>query len=142
MTTMTPKSINDFTDAELAQMIRESVYAKNTRFGNGKNDSRFLLVLAVPYGQDEDVTSLGEALESFRELLTADDWQERCFQVYDYAAPQHYYQVTAEEAEPEVPEGSFFVLTKDREFWSETTVDASGCTALTELKLDAAEEEE
>jgi hypothetical protein len=98
-----PKSIDDFTDAELAKMVRESIYAKNARFGNEHNDCRFLIVLAVPYGPDDfpdDIEgSLGESLDAFARLLQDDDWNERSFQVYDHAASQHYYQATREECE-------------------------------------------
>lgn len=84
------RSINDFTDAELAAMVRNSIYAKNARFGDGPNDSRFLLVMAVPYGNDDCVTELAEAIEGFIRLLSEDDSDERDFQVYDHKLPASY----------------------------------------------------
>ncbi len=92
------KLLAKFTDAELAAMVRNSCYAKNARFGEGPNDSRFLLVLAVPYGLDEDCESLPEAIEAFLSFCSEGDNNERQFQVYDHAAPQHYYEVSLEEA--------------------------------------------
>jgi len=103
---METKTIDQFTDAELAQMVRESIYAKNARFGNAQTDCRFLIVLAVPYGPDDfpgeneiEQLMLPESLDAFARLLQDDDWQERSFQIYDHAASQHYYQVTREECE-------------------------------------------
>jgi len=63
-------TIDDMTDAELAGMVRRSVYAKNTQFG--PDNSRFLLVLAVPYGDEDGVSSVAEALEGIKELMDRD----------------------------------------------------------------------
>lgn len=94
---MDTKTINDFTDAELAAMVRNSIYAKNARFGDGENDVRFLLVLAVPYGKDEGIEGLSEAMTAFFRLVQDDDYTERDLQVYDHAASQHYFSARAEE---------------------------------------------
>lgn len=93
------KSINAFTDWELARMVRESIYTKNIRFGDGPTDARFLLVLAVPYGNDEGVETLGDALDGFARLLQDEDWAERSIQVYDHAGRQRYSQVSREDCE-------------------------------------------
>ena len=79
-------TINDLTDKQLADMVRNSIYAKNARFGEHEEDSRFLLVLAVAYGKDEGVDHIADALEAFAALLQDDDWTEREFQVYDHMA--------------------------------------------------------
>jgi hypothetical protein len=92
-------TINDLTDAQLAGMVRNSIYAKNTSFGDGETDCRFLLVLAIPYGRDEDVETLPDAIEAFATFLQEADWKERDFQVYDHAAPQHFYSATMEQVE-------------------------------------------
>jgi hypothetical protein len=93
------KTINDFTDAELAAMVRNSIYAKNTLFG-GPQGCRFLLVMAVPYGQTDDgVESLPEAIEGFHRLLSDPDWDERDFQVYDHEASQHFFSASMQEVE-------------------------------------------
>jgi hypothetical protein len=94
---MEPKTIDQFTDAELAAMVRNSIYAKNARFGDGPNDCRFLLVLAVPYGKSDTVEELSEAITAFFRLVQDDDYPERDLQVYDHEAPQHYYSAKAEE---------------------------------------------
>lgn len=93
------KRLEDFTDAELAAMVRNSLYLKNTTFGDRKTDCRFMLVLAVPYGRDENVDSLDVAMEGFARLLQDDDWKEREFQVYDHEASQHYFAASMEEVE-------------------------------------------
>jgi hypothetical protein len=87
---MTARIINQFTDAELAALVRDSIYLQHTTFGNGPDESRFLLVLAVPYGNPDHMDNLRESLESFRELLAADDWEERTIQVYDHQAGQSF----------------------------------------------------
>ena len=92
-----PKTINDFTDKELADMIRNSLYAKNARFGDEPTDARFLLVLAVPYGLDDQVDTLPDAIDSFARLLQDDDWQQREVQVYDHRASQHFFSASREE---------------------------------------------
>lgn len=76
------KTIMDFSDKELADLVRGSIYLNRAHFGKG---SRFLILFAVPYGAEDGTETIQEALESFRELLTADDWGERSFQVYDHA---------------------------------------------------------
>lgn len=78
------RTIEQMTDAELAAMVRNSIYAQNARFGRGRHDARFLVVMAVPYGPSDEVNTLPEALDSFAELVQADDWRERSFQVYDH----------------------------------------------------------
>ena len=94
------KSIHEFTDKELADMVRNSIYAKNARFSDAPTDARFLLVLAVPYAADDCVDSLPEAIQAFATLLQDDDWQQRDFQIYDHQAPQHYYSASREELQP------------------------------------------
>jgi hypothetical protein len=74
-------SLGSVPDSVLAGMIRNSCYARGTSFGNGKADSKWLLVLAVPYGNGENVSSLQEAFEAFRDMLNAADWFERQIQV-------------------------------------------------------------
>ena len=95
-----PKTINDFTDKELADLVRNSLYAKNTRFGEAPTDARFLLVLAVPYGTDDQVDTLSDAIDSFARLLQDDDWKEREVQIYDHQASQHFYSASREEFQP------------------------------------------
>jgi hypothetical protein len=94
------KTIADFSDAELARMVRESIYAQGAVFGGPGEDgyrSRFLIVLAVPYGEDDGVETLPEAIDAFVKLLRDDDWQERSFQVYDHSASLHFYTVARED---------------------------------------------
>lgn len=100
------RSINDFTDVELAAMIRRSVYAANTAFGPGDNDSRFLLVLAVPYGKRDDVDDLPTALDAFFHLVRDDDYKERNIEVYDHNASQRYFDATLEDVEANRDENS------------------------------------
>lgn len=78
--------IIDMPDAELARMVRDSVYAHNTRFGDGQLDAQYLCVLAVPYGKDEEVSSIKEALEAFFNLVQEYDYKERNVVVYDHLA--------------------------------------------------------
>src|SRR5579864_859639 len=66
------RTLADFSDKELADMIRNGCYSRNTRFGFGPDDARFLLVLAVPYGRDEDVETLTEALDGFLRFCSDD----------------------------------------------------------------------
>jgi hypothetical protein len=73
--------ISELPDNLLAGMIRDSCYARNTTFGTGPTDSKWLLVLAIPYGRDENVDSLPEAFEAFRDMLDTSDWFERQIQV-------------------------------------------------------------
>ena len=94
---MKTRSIDQFSDAELARMVRDSIYVQNTRFD--QDHARFLIVFAVPYGREDTVESLPEALDGFARLLQDDDWKERTFQVYDHEASQHYYQAAPEECE-------------------------------------------
>lgn len=96
-------TIDQMTDAELAQMVRGSIYANGTEFGHGKRSARFLLVLAVPYGPDDNVTTLSEACESFARLLQDEDWKERSLQVYDHYRRPHarYSQPCIEETTPD-----------------------------------------
>ena len=81
-------------------MVRNSLYAKNARFADGPTDARFLLVLAVPYGADDQVDTLTDAIDSFARLLQNDDWQEREIQIYDHQASQHFYSASREELQP------------------------------------------
>jgi hypothetical protein len=87
------KSINDFTDKELADMVRNGCYLQGESFGDDAN--RFLLVLAVPYGSSDGTFTLSEAVESFRALLTDDDWEARNFQVYDHG-DQRFFEISFE----------------------------------------------
>ena len=52
---MTARTINQFTDAELAALVRDSIYVQHTAFGDGPNESRFFFVLAAPYGHPDTV---------------------------------------------------------------------------------------
>jgi hypothetical protein len=98
------KTMDQFTDAELAAMVRNSIYAKNTRFGDGDGTSKFLLVLAIPYGDDENCDTLPEAIEAFATFLQDYDWKERDFQVYQHMAGQQFFSASMEEVECEVSE--------------------------------------
>jgi hypothetical protein len=95
------KHLDEIPDSVLANMVRNSCYARNTTFGTGRNDSRYLLVLAVPYGRRDDVSSLPEAFEAFRDLLDSSDWFERQIQVLTVTrggkvktSEQSYEQIT------------------------------------------------
>ena len=66
-------NIKEIPDSILAAMVRNGCYAKGTDFSDGT----MLLVLAVPYGPVDDTLTLIEAMESFHELVSADDWEER-----------------------------------------------------------------
>lgn len=92
-------TVDQMTDAELAAMVRNSLYVKGVTFGDGEDDSRFLLVMAVPYGQRDQVDDLPTAIEGFRELFASDDWTAREFQVYDHNASQRYFSAAMEEVE-------------------------------------------
>lgn len=81
---MKRKTLDEFTDAELGAMVRESIYVKGTTFGMGERDARFLIVFAVPYGPIDTVRTLPEAIDAFAQLIQDDDWREREFQVYDH----------------------------------------------------------
>lgn len=78
---METKRIEDFTDAELAQMVRDSIYVQGTTFS--PDHARFLIVMAIPYGPEDTCDTLPQALGAFHELLGV-DWEERSFQVYDH----------------------------------------------------------
>ena len=79
------ETIDDVPDKVLADMIRTGCYARNTRFSDeikeGKFDAQYLLVLAVPYGHDEGVDSMIDAVEAFKCFLASSDWNERRIQV-------------------------------------------------------------
>lgn len=94
-----PKTIDDFTNAELAGMVRRSLYLDGAQFGDGDTDCRFLLVLAIPYGHADDVDDLPTAIEAFHSLVSDEDWKEREFQVYDHMATQHLFSASMEEVE-------------------------------------------
>lgn len=93
------RTIADFTDKELADMVRNSIYVRNAKFGEGPMTSRFMLVLAVTYGDDEHVQDLDEALEGLHRLMADDDWKERDIQIYDHQASQRFFSATLEEIE-------------------------------------------
>lgn len=99
---MKAKTIDQFTDAELAAMVRESIYAKDVRFGKGKTDARFLLVLAVAYGKDDGIDNLTDALHAFGRLQQDEDWKERSIQAYDHIG-EACRQVTLEDCEAAEP---------------------------------------
>jgi hypothetical protein len=75
------KSLAEIPDSILASMVRDGCYTVGESIGDGEDDSQFLLVLAVPYGKVDGVGLVEEALENFRELLSADDWQDRNIQI-------------------------------------------------------------
>ena len=54
-------------------------------------------LLAVPYGGDEGVETLPDAIDAFARLLQDDDWRERRIQIYDHAACQKFYDASREE---------------------------------------------
>ena len=95
--TTKPKTIDEFSDKELAQMVRDSIYVKGTRFGAGKTDAQYFLVFAVPYGKDDGVRNLPEAIDAFARLIQDSDWEERTIQVYEHTARQQYYPAVREE---------------------------------------------
>lgn len=98
------RQLSDLTDKQLADMIREGCYAKGTQFS--PTDSRWLLVLAVPYGEVDSVTTVRGAFESFRALMADDDWMERHIQVLD--AEDGSVQELSYEVLPEDPaDGGF-----------------------------------
>lgn len=73
--------LNDVPDKVLADMVRNGCYAKDAEINGAKDGTQWLLVLAVPYGKRDSCDSLQEAFEGFRELLSAEDWDERNLQV-------------------------------------------------------------
>lgn len=85
-------TLNDIPDKVLADMIRQGCYTRNTSLLNNTK----LLVLAVPY-DDGEADSLEAAFECFRELLTADDWEERNLQVLTLKDGQPHVRETAME---------------------------------------------
>lgn len=87
---LAPKPITEFTDSELADMVRESAYLSRTVMGGESRSSRFLLVLAVPYGADEGVTDLNGAFEAFFDLVQDDDYKERNIVVYDHETGEKF----------------------------------------------------
>lgn len=63
----------------LAKMILDGCYAHNTDLtedGHGRT-AKYVLVLAVPYGQEDGADTLPDAMEAFHELVGAEDWKER-----------------------------------------------------------------
>lgn len=79
------RTIGDFTDKELADMVRNSGYIdKGTTFGDGPRDSRFLLVLAVPYGNADGVDSTLGAIVGFRDLVSDENSAGTNYQIYDH----------------------------------------------------------
>ena len=98
------RPLSEFSDAELAAMIRNGCYAKGTSFGE---DTRFLLVLAVPYGPVDTVHSLREAIDGFFKLVQDDDYAERSIQVYDHEAREPYFETQLEVlSDPEIIDAS------------------------------------
>lgn len=75
------KTIMEFSDKELADLVRGSIYLNRAHFGKG---SRFLLMLAIPYGTRDKVETLEDAMDAFNRFYRA-DWRARSFQVYDHA---------------------------------------------------------
>jgi hypothetical protein len=70
-------------DATASEMVTRSIYLKGEPIDGKKN--RWVVVLAVPYGELEGVTTIEEAVGAFRDLLADDDWKERTVQVFDAA---------------------------------------------------------
>lgn len=96
------QSINDFTDKQLADMIRKGCYTKGTGFADPSKDTRWLLVLAVPYGPSDEVTSLPQAYEAFTQLIAGDYaecWDETNIQVFD-ALDQSFGEYALEQLTP------------------------------------------
>lgn len=89
-------------DKVLADMVRNGAYTRGETIANDgqSGSSKYLLVLAVPYGPKDSVETLPEAFESFRELLSADDWDERNIMVL----------YVSEQNEPEVREVTYETL--------------------------------
>lgn len=73
------------TNKIIQDLIKNGCYYKNTDFSpKNEHSARFLVVFAVPYGEAEGVYTPQEAIEAARELITADDWKEREWGVYDH----------------------------------------------------------
>jgi hypothetical protein len=70
-------SLADVSDKVLADIVRNGCYSKNTRFDEGT----YLLVVAIPYGKEDSVDGLKEAIVAFREFLNEPDGDERQYQV-------------------------------------------------------------
>lgn len=89
----------DLSDKQLADMVRKGCYAQRTEFAPGK--SRFLLVLAVPYGDEDDVHTLKQAYDAFAELVGGEGsevWDETNIQVFDSQAlpAEQFFELAAE----------------------------------------------
>jgi hypothetical protein len=84
------KTINDFTDAELAAMVRQGAYVQHTDLSEG-----FLLLIALPYSKEDGVETPRDAIEAAHEFMEDCDWEERNWMVYD-ARMGAVYQTTAE----------------------------------------------
>lgn len=72
--------IKELPESVLADLIRNGCYTKGESIGPNESN-KYLLVLAVPYGEIDEVTSPKEAIEAFHELLDCSDWFERSIQV-------------------------------------------------------------
>jgi hypothetical protein len=68
--------ISDIDSDVLANLVRDGAYTSGETIGLDSSN-RFLLVLAVPYGEVDQVSTKKEALEAFHELLDCTDWFER-----------------------------------------------------------------
>jgi hypothetical protein len=81
------KQTRELTDKECIKLVRGDGSDMNPYlYGEGLGGNighRFVVALVVPYGRRDGVSTVAEALESFRELLTDDDWIERNFVVLD-----------------------------------------------------------
>jgi hypothetical protein len=73
----------ELTNEIAAQLVRESIYLANENVGPGPKQARFVVVMAVPYGEADGCQSMREAVEAFQQLISDDDWEERTFQVFD-----------------------------------------------------------
>lgn len=75
------KKVQAFTPEIAARLVLESPYVRGETIS--QKQQRFVVIFAVTYGASDGVETAREAIEGFRELITADDWEERTFQVFD-----------------------------------------------------------
>lgn len=73
--------LSEISDEVLAGMIRSGCYAKDAVLDG--IDSKYLIVLAVPYGGRDGVEGLEDALEAFFDLVQDGDYDQRNLQVLE-----------------------------------------------------------
>lgn len=75
------KPLEGITQKQCESLIRLGCYTAGEELSIKK--SRYLIVLAVPYGKRDGVEDIPEAIEAFARLLRDDDYQERSIMVLD-----------------------------------------------------------